>query len=195
MNVASTNGKCRLAPRVRGVGSRCASAMRPPTSTSSTSTARSCRPCTRRARPGASKRAAWDLQTQLISFLEEGWERPDDGIWEVRGPRRHFTHSKVMAWVAVDRAVRTMEDLPELEGPLEEWRALRTEIHEEVCSKGFNGRQRLHPVLRLGPARREHPHDAPLRVPACDRPASHQHHRSHRAGAGGGGLRAPLPNL
>ncbi len=80
----------------------------------------------------------WDLQRALIEFLEEGWKEPDDGIWEVRGPRRHFTHSKVMAWVAVDRAVRTLEDWDELEGPLDRWRALRDEIHAEVCEKGFN---------------------------------------------------------
>ena len=62
--------------------------------------------------------------------------QPDDGIWEVRGPRRHFTHSKVMAWVAVDRAVRTLEDWPELNGPLEEWKTLRDDIFNEVCEKG-----------------------------------------------------------
>ena len=63
---------------------------------------------------------------------------PDDGIWEVRGPRRHFTHSKVMAWVAVDRAVRTLEEWPDLEGPVERWRELRDEIFDEVCEKGYN---------------------------------------------------------
>ncbi|HEV2368906.1 MAG TPA: glycoside hydrolase family 15 protein, partial [Acidimicrobiales bacterium] len=67
---------------------------------------------------------AWALQTALMNFLETGWSRPDDGIWEVRGPRRHFTHSKVMAWVAVDRAVHTIEHL-HLEGPVDKWRALR----------------------------------------------------------------------
>ena len=87
---------------------------------------------------GVHSRAIWGLQTKLLEFLEEGWKLPDDGIWEVRGPRRHFTHSKVMAWVAVDRAVRTMEDLPDLPGPIDKWRALRDEIHEEVCTKGFN---------------------------------------------------------
>ena len=69
--------------------------------------------------------------------LSERWKDPDDGIWEVRGPRRHFTHSKVMAWVAVDRAVRSVERLG-LEGPLEEWKRLREEIHREVCSKGYD---------------------------------------------------------
>ncbi|HWE68365.1 MAG TPA: glycoside hydrolase family 15 protein [Acidimicrobiales bacterium] len=87
---------------------------------------------------GVQSRAAWALQTQLVKFLETGWAEPDDGIWEVRGPRRHFTHSKVMAWVAVDRAVRTLEEWPELEGPLEEWRVLRHQIFTEVCEKGYN---------------------------------------------------------
>ena len=63
---------------------------------------------------------------------------PDDGIWEVRGPRRHFTHSKVMAWVAVDRAVRTLEEWPDLDGPLDTWRTLRDDIFSEVCAKGYN---------------------------------------------------------
>ncbi|HUA96569.1 MAG TPA: glycoside hydrolase family 15 protein [Acidimicrobiales bacterium] len=87
---------------------------------------------------GVHSRAVWDFQTKLLEFLETGWELPDDGIWEVRGPRRHFTHSKVMAWVAVDRAVRTMEMWPDLPGPLAKWKALRDRIHAEVCEKGFN---------------------------------------------------------
>ena len=80
---------------------------------------------------------AWSLQGVLMEFLETGWKEPDDGIWEVRGPRRHFTHSKVMAWVAMDRAVQAVEHLG-LEGPLDKWRAIRDEIHDEVCRKGWN---------------------------------------------------------
>jgi len=87
---------------------------------------------------GVHSRAIWDLQIKLVEFLEDGWKQPDDGIWEVRGPRRHFTHSKVMAWVAVDRAVRTLEEWPQLDGPIGKWRALRDEIHAEVCDKGYN---------------------------------------------------------
>jgi GH15 family glucan-1,4-alpha-glucosidase len=87
---------------------------------------------------GVQSKAAWALQTQLVDFLKTGWSEPDDGIWEVRGPRRHFTHSKVMAWVAVDRAVKTLEEWPDLAGPLEEWRELRHEIFTEVCEKGYN---------------------------------------------------------
>jgi GH15 family glucan-1,4-alpha-glucosidase len=76
----------------------------------------------------------------VIEFLASAWQKPDDGIWEVRGPRRHFTYSKVMAWVGLDRAVRAVEELG-LEGPLERWRAIRDRIHAEVCLKGFDARR------------------------------------------------------
>jgi GH15 family glucan-1,4-alpha-glucosidase len=81
----------------------------------------------------------WSLHRTLMEFLESNWDRPDEGIWEVRGPRRHFTHSKVLAWVAFDRAVQTVEGLG-LEGPVDRWRRLRSEIHEEICREGFNVR-------------------------------------------------------
>ena len=80
---------------------------------------------------------AWDLELALMDFIESGWAEPDDGIWEVRGPRRHFTHSKVEAWVAVDRAIHDVEDFG-LEGPLDKWKSMRREIHKEVCEKGFD---------------------------------------------------------
>jgi GH15 family glucan-1,4-alpha-glucosidase len=83
---------------------------------------------------------AWNLQLALMDFLEGAWDRPDNGIWEVRGPRRHFTHSKVMAWVAFDRAVKAVESF-HLEGPVDRWRALRDRVHSEVMHHGFN-RQR-----------------------------------------------------
>jgi GH15 family glucan-1,4-alpha-glucosidase len=82
--------------------------------------------------------STWDLQTALVEFLETGWNEPDEGIWEVRGPRRHFTHSKVMAWVAVDRAVKTIERCAGIDGPLGRWKALRDTIHAEVLDKGYN---------------------------------------------------------
>jgi GH15 family glucan-1,4-alpha-glucosidase len=80
---------------------------------------------------------AWSLQRNLMDFLEGAWDRPDEGIWEVRGPRRHFTHSKVLAWVAFDRAVDTVErfDLP---GPIDKWRQIRQTIHDEVCREAFD---------------------------------------------------------
>jgi GH15 family glucan-1,4-alpha-glucosidase len=80
---------------------------------------------------------AWQVQRVLLDFLESNWQRPDEGIWEVRGSRRHFTHSKVMAWVAFDRAVKMMERFS-LEGHLERWRRIRSDIHSEVCREGFD---------------------------------------------------------
>jgi len=73
----------------------------------------------------------------IMLFLEEAWRQPDDGIWEVRGPRQHFTHSKVMAWVAFDRAVRFIEEYGSA-GPLERFRAVRDEIHADVCAHAWN---------------------------------------------------------
>ncbi len=81
--------------------------------------------------------AGWELERALVNHLEKIWTKPDDGIWEIRGPRRHFVHSKVMAWVAVDRAVRTMQEFGE-PGPLERWTRLRADIHDEVCRFGFS---------------------------------------------------------
>jgi GH15 family glucan-1,4-alpha-glucosidase len=80
---------------------------------------------------------AWQIQKVLLDFLESKWRDPDEGIWEVRGPRRHFTHSKVMAWVALDRAVRAVAD-QDLDGPVERWKALRDEIHRDVCEKAVD---------------------------------------------------------
>jgi GH15 family glucan-1,4-alpha-glucosidase len=83
---------------------------------------------------------AWDLATALLEFLEHGWKEPDEGIWEVRGARQHFTHSKVMAWVAFDRAVRMVEEYgePSDEPSAAKWRALRDEIHSEVSAKAYD---------------------------------------------------------
>ena len=80
---------------------------------------------------------AWQLQRALVSHLETIWEQPDEGIWEVRGGRQHFTHSKVMAWVAVDRAIKSAEEFG-VEGPIDRWRALRQRIFDEVCAKSFD---------------------------------------------------------
>ena len=85
--------------------------------------------------------AAWRLQVALLDYLEGAWDEPDEGIWEVRGPRRHFTHSKVMAWVAFDRAVRTVEDTG-LDGPVDRWRAARAAVHREVCEQAWDGERR-----------------------------------------------------
>lgn len=80
---------------------------------------------------------AWRVQHVLMDFLEGHWRDPDYGIWEVRGPRRQFTHSKVMAWVAADRAVKAVQDFG-LDGPVERWQRLRQEIFDEVCEKGYD---------------------------------------------------------
>ena len=77
------------------------------------------------------------LQQQIVAFLEDAWNRPDEGLWEVRGHRRHFTHSRLMAWVAVDRAVKAAERFG-LEAPLEKWKALRERIRQDVCKHGFH---------------------------------------------------------
>jgi GH15 family glucan-1,4-alpha-glucosidase len=81
--------------------------------------------------------SAWALQRKLLQWLEHSWREPDEGIWEIRGPRRQFTYSKVMCWVAFDRAVRTVEEQG-LEGPVERWRHLREEIHADVCRRAYD---------------------------------------------------------
>ena len=80
---------------------------------------------------------AWRIQREIVRFLESDWDKPDEGIWEVRGPQRQFTHSKVMAWVALDRAVKAVEEFG-LAGEAEKWRRLRRVIHDDVCRQGFN---------------------------------------------------------
>jgi GH15 family glucan-1,4-alpha-glucosidase len=84
---------------------------------------------------------AWALERKVIEHVESCWNRPDEGIWEVRGPRQHFTHSKVMAWVAFDRAVKAVERF-HCEGPIGHWRGLRDRIHEEVCRAAYDPERR-----------------------------------------------------
>jgi GH15 family glucan-1,4-alpha-glucosidase len=78
-----------------------------------------------------------NLHWAFLDHLEKAWREPDEGIWEVRGPRRHFTHSKVMCWFAFDSAIKSCEQFG-LKGPVDRWRAIRREIHEDVCEHGFN---------------------------------------------------------
>ena len=80
---------------------------------------------------------AWGVQSLLAQHVAKVWDRPDNGIWEVRGPRRHFTYSKIMAWVAVDRAVRAVEAFG-LDGPVDDWLRLKSAIRDDVCRKGFD---------------------------------------------------------
>ena len=83
---------------------------------------------------------AWRVDKALLDYLETAWEKPDEGIWEVRGPQRHFTHSKMMAWVAFDRGVKCIEQFG-LDGPADRWRAVRAAIHRDVCTRGFDATQ------------------------------------------------------
>ena len=83
----------------------------------------------------------WSLTRKLLEWLEDGWRQPDAGIWEVRGPYRHFTHSKVMAWVAFDRAVRAHEEFGR-DGPVDRWRLLRDEVEAEVLERGWSPTKR-----------------------------------------------------
>ncbi|MGR0161973.1 glycoside hydrolase family 15 protein [Paenarthrobacter nitroguajacolicus] len=92
---------------------------------------------TRAASPDGTVDSSWDIQVALMEFLEGAWDQPDNGLWEMRGPRRHFTHSKVMAWVAADRMVKAVRTSG-LPGPADRWAALRSEIHQDVMTKGFD---------------------------------------------------------
>jgi GH15 family glucan-1,4-alpha-glucosidase len=85
----------------------------------------------------ATTESGWDLQKALLDFLESNWRQPDNGLWEVRGPRRHFVHSKVLAWAGIDRAITAIERYG-LDGPVERWRATREQIHADVCAHGFD---------------------------------------------------------
>jgi GH15 family glucan-1,4-alpha-glucosidase len=87
-------------------------------------------------------RTAWSLQIALLNFLELNWEKPDEGIWEMRGGRRHFTHSKMMAWLAFHRAVQLVEECGyKAKDHVERWRAVRDKIHREVCQRGFHAKR------------------------------------------------------
>jgi len=83
---------------------------------------------------------SWNLQRALLEFLEGAWRMPDEGLWEVRGPRQHFTHSKVMAWVAFDRAVKTVESAG-VDGPVERWRRQREAICADVCARAYDAQK------------------------------------------------------
>ena len=88
----------------------------------------------------APDRWAWSLEAALLESLEKRWRDPDHGIWEVRGPQRHFTHSKVMAWVAFDRAIKSACKFG-LQGPVAHWEKVRDQIHAEVCARGYDAQR------------------------------------------------------
>jgi len=83
---------------------------------------------------------SWQVQRALVDWLESGWREPDYGLWEIRGEPRHFVHSKVLCWVAFDRAARAVETFG-LEGPCDRWRGLRDEVHRDVCERGWDSRR------------------------------------------------------
>jgi GH15 family glucan-1,4-alpha-glucosidase len=88
----------------------------------------------------ASTKSGWDAQIEFLKYLKEIWKEPDSGIWEMRGSPQHFTYSKAMAWVAYDRAVKSAETFG-LRGPVDEWRAVRAQIHDEVCARAVDGEE------------------------------------------------------
>lgn len=120
---------------------------------------------------------SWDVQSALMRHLESIWDQPDNGLWEVRGPRRHFVHSKVMAWVAADRMVRGIRESG-MPGPLDRWEALRDTIHDEVMTHGFDadrntfvqsyGSEELDASLLLIPKVGFLPHDDPRVIGTID---------------------------
>ena len=161
---------------------RCGSATRPPTSSSSTSGARSSTACTWPATPAsATDDDAWDAASRAHDHLEGPWQQPDNGLWEMRGPRRHFVHSKVMAWVAADR-MPAPSSAQHLHGPPTGGRPLGDDHPRRGLRQGLRPRpQHLHPVLRLHRARRRPAADPPRRLPAAGRPSGAGHHRGHPA--------------
>ena len=145
-----------------------------------------------RARELEISKEAWALQRQLLRYLEDAWKEPDEGIWEVRGPRRHFTHSKVMAWVAFDRGVQAVERFGR-NGPVERWREIRSQIHAEVCDRGFDVELNSFTQSYGEQASRRKPADhSARRVPAGRRSAHGRDRRRDRAGALPRRLHLPL---
>ena len=136
---------------------------------------------------------SWDLQLALMEFVEEHWSDPDDGIWEVRGPRRHFVHSKVMAWVAFDRAITGVERHG-LKGPVEQLAEGPSAIHDEVTDQGFS-RDKQAFTQYYGSDGLD---ASVLMIPLVGflpgvGSTGQEHGRGDRAGAGRGRLRPPLP--
>jgi len=92
-------------------------------------------------RLGAIQERYWPRWRAIVDYVETIWREPDDGIWEARGPRRHYTYSKVMAWVVFDRAIRLAQQFA-LEAPVERWARVRDEIHKEVCERGYDSERK-----------------------------------------------------
>ena len=172
---------------------RCGSATPPTISTSWMCTARSWTRCTSRAdrgclpvrTPGVCSARSW------ISSKRD-WQKPDEGIWEVRGPQRQFTHSKVMAWVAMDRAVKSVEEFG-LEGHASKWRQIRQQIHDEVCREGFDpALNSFVQVLRVEGSGCEPADASARRLPPRHRSKDARNSGVHSASAGSRRFRRPL---
>ena len=133
----------------------------------------------------------WQNTILALEVVEEVWKQPDEGIWEVRGPRRHFTHSKVMAWVAFDRAVRIVERFGAA-GPVDRWRHPGRDPRPGLPRRLRPPAPHVHPVLRLAGARCERAADPRGRLSPADRRAGGRHRRSGSAVAHAGWLRRPL---
>ena len=126
----------------------------------------------------------WDLARILVEHVEHVWTEPDDGIWEVRGPRRHFVHSKVMAWVAVDRWVQLCE-AGRPDEPLAKWHDLRDDMHREICEKGYNPAVGAFTQYYGSTELDASCSDARTGgLPTCRRSTHRRHDRSHRARSG-----------
>ncbi len=125
--------------------------------------------------------ADWALQEGLMKFLETNWQKPDHGIWEVRGEPRNFTHSKMMAWLAFDRAIKLAEVCNCAAGEnLDRWRKIRDEIHREVCERGYNSsKNEFHAILRRRNLGRESVDHAVDRFSFREGSASHRNCRSN----------------
>ena len=83
---------------------------------------------------------SWAMECEFLKHLAKVWDQPDSGIWEIRGPGKHYVSSKIMSWVAFDRAIKSAEHF-RFEAPLAEWKALRAAIHRDVCENGFDREQ------------------------------------------------------
>ena len=134
----------------------------------------------------------WPRWRNAIEYVETIWREPDDGIWESRGPRRHYTYSKVMAWVVFDRAVRLAEQF-DLDAPVDRWRLTRDEIHQEICDRGYDRERRTFTQYYGSRELDASVLNIPLVgfLPGSGR-TGHGHHRRHSARAGPRRLRLPI---
>ncbi len=140
----------------------------------------------------ASTDGGWEMQLILLGHVADIWNKPDSGIWESRGPTRHYVYSKAMAWVCFDRGIKAVENHG-LKGPVDEWRRIRDEIHAVICAQGFDaGAQHVQGRLRRHRPRREPAAPCPDRLHCGRRSAFRRHRRGDREGAAARGLRDAL---